>query len=147
MLAPFSIPWIVIMVIGHFRRKAYYDVEDLQVFNRRLKGGIYWYWHGMNFRALSVYLVAAGAGLLCSSNSWYVGPGATALGGVDVSFVVGGVVAGVLYPIVLRVLPEKPEVLGPLEPRTSPMAARHPAHSLETLPQSDAGALTGDGML
>ncbi len=147
LLAPFSIPWIVIMVIGHFRRKAYYDVEDLQVFNRRLKGGIYWYWHGMNFRALGVYLIAAGAGLLCSSNSWYVGPGATALGGVDLSFVAGGVVAGVLYPIALRIFPEQPEVLGPSAMRTSPAASRHTSGSLEAVPAPDAGPLAADGVL
>lgn len=112
-LAPFSIPWIVIMVIGHVRRRAYYDVEDLQVFNRGLRGGIYWFWHGINLRGLLVWAVSATVGLLCSSNSWYVGPGATALGGVDVSFIAAGVAAAVLYPLVLRIFPEAPEVMGP----------------------------------
>lgn len=81
------------MVIGHVRRRAYYDVEDLQVFNRGLRGGIYWFWHGINLRGMLVWIVAATVGLLCSSNSWYVGPGATALGGVDVSFVAAGLAA------------------------------------------------------
>lgn len=113
LLAPFSIPWIVIMVIGHFRRRAYYDVEDLQVFNRRLRGGIYWFWRGLNLRGLIVWVIAAGAGLLCSSNSWYVGPGTKLLGGADLSFIAAGAVAGILYPLVLRTFPEPAEVMGP----------------------------------
>jgi purine-cytosine permease-like protein len=115
LLGSFSIPWIVIMVIGHVRRKAFYDVEDLQVFNRGLKGGIYWFWHGMNLRGLIVWAASAAAGLACSSNSWFVGPGAEALGGVDVSFVVAGVTAGVLYPIALRTFPEPTNVMGSSE--------------------------------
>jgi purine-cytosine permease-like protein len=121
LLAPFSIPWIVIMVIGHFRRKAYYDVDDLQVFNRGQRGGIYWFWHGINFRGLGVWAVSATAGLLCSSNTWYVGPGAAALGGVDVSFVAAGVVAGVLYPLALRLFPEPVELMGPTATADRPL--------------------------
>lgn len=112
-LAPFSVPWIVIMVVGHFRRKAYYDVEDLQVFNRGLKGGIYWFWHGINLRGLLVWVVAASIGLLSSNNSWYVGPIATAFGGVDLSFVTAGVAASLLYPVALRLFPEPLELMGP----------------------------------
>ena len=111
-LACFSIPWIVMVVIGHRRRSGYYDVDALQVFNRGERGGIYWFWHGFNVPAMLVWAVASAAGLMFGSNSWYVGPGADALGGVDLGFLVAGLLAAVMYPIVLRLYPEPLEVFG-----------------------------------
>lgn len=111
-LACFSIPWIVMVVIGHRRRSGYYDVDALQVFNRGERGGIYWFWHGFNVPAMLVWAVASAAGLMFGSNSWYVGPGAAALGGVDLGFLVAGLLAAVMYPIVLRLYPEPLEVFG-----------------------------------
>jgi purine-cytosine permease-like protein len=75
-----------------------------------------------------VWIIAAGAGLLCSSNSWYVGPGAALLGGVDLSFVVAGALAAILYPLALRVFPEPAEVMGPNAPdptREITVTAKH----------------------
>lgn len=110
-LACFSIPWIVMMVMGHLRRRGYYRVEDLQVFNRGEKGGVYWYWHGLNLPAVSVWALAVGSALLFSSNEWFMGPGAALVGGADVGFLVGGLVAAVAYPAVLRRFPESSDVL------------------------------------
>jgi purine-cytosine permease-like protein len=115
LLACFSIPWIVMVAIGHFHRKAYYDPDALQVFNRGEKGGIYWYWHGFNPRGMGVWMVAATAGLFFTSNAWFVGPGAALAGGADVGFLVAGLVAAALYPVVIRLFPEPREVYGPAE--------------------------------
>ncbi|MCW2611665.1 MAG: hypothetical protein QOC93_1490 [Actinomycetota bacterium] len=122
LLACFSIPWIVMVVVGHFHRKAYYDADALQVFNRGERGGIYWYWHGFNPRGMGAWMVAATAGLFFTSNAWFVAPGATLAGGADIGFLVAGAVAAVLYPAVIWVFPEPREVYGEEEPAVEPVA-------------------------
>ena len=117
-LASFSIPWIIMVAIGHFRRRGYYDVDALQVFNRGQRGGIYWYTHGFNVTGMSVWTLSTVAGLLFASNAWFVGPGAAALGDLDVSFLVAGLAGAILYPLALRLFPEPPEVYG--SPPSSP---------------------------
>jgi purine-cytosine permease-like protein len=122
LLACFSIPWIVMVVVGHFHRKAYYDADALQVFNRGERGGIYWYWHGFNPRGMGAWMVAATAGLFFTSNAWFVAPGAALAGGADIGFLVAGAVAAVLYPVVIWVFPEPREVYGEEEPAVEPVA-------------------------
>ena len=113
LLTCFSAPWIIIVAIGHFRRRGYYDVDALQVFNRGQRGGVYWFRHGINPRGMAVWAASAASGLLFSDTTWYAGPGARLLGGVDVSFVVAGAAAAVLYPAVLALFPEPAGVYGP----------------------------------
>ena len=113
LLASFSIPWIIMVTIGHFRRRGYYDVDDLQVFNRGEKGGIYWYSHGFNVPAMMVWTLSTTAGLLFASNVWFIGPGAAAVGDIDVSFLVAGLTAALLYPLSLRLLPDPQVVYRP----------------------------------
>ncbi|WP_131735575.1 purine-cytosine permease family protein [Actinomadura roseirufa] len=115
LLACFSIPWIVMVVIGHHRRRGFYDPDALQVFNRGERGGIYWFWHGFNPCGMTVWITAAGGGLLFASNAWYVGPGAAIFGNTDLSFVAAGVAAAVLYPLAVKILPETDEVYGPTD--------------------------------
>ncbi|WP_051342790.1 purine-cytosine permease family protein [Pseudonocardia spinosispora] len=112
LLACFSLPWIVMVTIGHFRRRGYYNPDDLQVFNRGERGGIYWFWHGINVQGMAVWAIATGTGLLFASNTWFVGPGAVLFGGIDLGFLVATVLAAVLYPLVLTVFPEPAEVYG-----------------------------------
>ena len=114
-LACSSIPWIVILTIGHVHRRGYYDVSDLQVFNRGEKGGVYWFTGGLNYVAIGVWTAAVVAGLWFSHNQWFTGPGARWVGGLDIGFLVAGAVAAVLYPIALRAFPEPAEVFGPDE--------------------------------
>ena len=114
-LACSSIPWIVILTIGHVHRRGYYDVSDLQVFNRGEKGGVYWFTGGLNYVAIGVWTAAVAAGLWFSHNQWFTGPGARWVGGLDIGFLVAGAVAAVLYPIALRAFPEPAEVFGPDE--------------------------------
>ncbi|MGW0182646.1 purine-cytosine permease family protein [Nocardia sp. NPDC003345] len=111
-LTCFSLPWIVIVAIGHFYRRGYYDVAALQVFNQGRRGGIYWFTAGFNLRGLLVWMVAAAVGLLCSSNAWFIGPGAQLFGGIDLGFLIAGVLAAVLYPLALIRYPESAEVFG-----------------------------------
>jgi purine-cytosine permease-like protein len=90
-------PWAAIVGIGHLRCRGRYDPDDLQVFNRRQRGGRYWYWHGWNWRAVLAWAVGAAVGLTTVTSTLYTGPLASVAGGVDVSFAASFLVAGVLY--------------------------------------------------
>jgi purine-cytosine permease-like protein len=116
-LVSFTVPWIVIVVIGHFHRKAFYNVYDLQVFNQGERGGIYWFNHGWNPRALGVWIIAVLFGMLFSSNPWFIGAGSAMVGGSDIGFLAAGLVAAVMYPLVLRVWPEPASVYESNDPR------------------------------
>ncbi|MDT5001089.1 MAG: hypothetical protein QOK12_3194, partial [Mycobacterium sp.] len=52
-------PWMVVMMIGWFVRRGWYDSDALQVFNRRQSGGRYWFNHGWNWRGLGAWIVSA----------------------------------------------------------------------------------------
>lgn len=113
LLVCFSIPWVIIIVYGHFKRKGYYHVDDLQVFNRGERGGIYWFTGGVNRRTLVLWCVAVAVGMLFSNNDAYVGLFVPLIGGVDGGLLASGVVALVGCPIVARLWPDPPEVFGP----------------------------------
>lgn len=106
-------PWLVINTIGYFHRKGWYSPDDLQVFNRGERGGLYWFTHGLNLRAFAAWIPAVVVGLLFSQTTLFVGAWATAVeGGVDMSFISAGVVGGAVYGLLLLLFPEKPEVSG-----------------------------------
>jgi purine-cytosine permease-like protein len=111
-------PWMVIMMLGYVTRRGWYDPEALQVFNRRQRGGRYWFTHGWNWRGLSAWLVSAGLALMfVNLPGQFVGPLGDLAGGVDVSLPVGLAVAGLLYLALLAAFPEPREVYGPEGPR------------------------------
>ncbi|WP_327584760.1 cytosine permease [Nonomuraea sp. NBC_00507] len=111
-------PWMVIMMLGYVTRRGWYDPEALQVFNRRQRGGRYWFAHGWNWRGLSAWLVSAGLALMfVNLPGQFVGPLGDLAGGVDVSLPVGLAVAGLLYLVLLAAFPEPREVYGPEGPR------------------------------
>jgi purine-cytosine permease-like protein len=112
LLAVIVTPWIVINVIGFVNRRGWYDHDDLQVFNRGERGGRYWFSGGYNVRAFAAWLPASIIGMLFSNTSFFTGPGADMLSGVDISFVVSGVLAGVLYATLLVLVPEPSTVFG-----------------------------------
>jgi purine-cytosine permease-like protein len=97
-------PWAAIVGIGHLRCRGRYDLDALQVFNRRQRGGRYWYWHGWNWHAVLAWAVGAAVGLTTVTSTLYTGPLASVAGGVDVSFVASFLVAGALY-LVLETVP------------------------------------------
>jgi len=111
-------PWMVIMAIGFWNRRGWYSPEDLQVFNRGKKGGRYWFSNGINWRAMTAWVVSAVLGL---QFAYYppviVGQWSGVAGGVDLSLVVAIVSAAVLYIGSLIVFPEPEYVFGPKGPR------------------------------
>lgn len=114
-------PWMVVLVLGFATRRGWYDPEALQVFNRRQRGGRYWFDRGWNWRGLGAWLVSASVGL-CFVNvpGQLVGPLGDLLGGVDISLPLSLVLSALLYLSLLRLFPEPRAVFGPAGPRWVP---------------------------
>ncbi|MGV9572984.1 cytosine permease, partial [Streptomyces nigra] len=70
---------------------------DEQVFNRRARGGIYWYRAGWNIRATVSWALGAVVGVLAVALPSYEGPLLGLTGGVDCSFLLSGLVGGAAY--------------------------------------------------
>ncbi|MFF0773468.1 purine-cytosine permease family protein [Nonomuraea wenchangensis] len=111
-------PWMVIMMLGYVTRRGWYDADALQVFNRRQRGGRYWFTHGWNWRGMSAWLASAALALsFVNLPGQFVGPLGELAGGVDISLPVGLAVAALLYLALLTAFPEPREVYGPRGPR------------------------------
>lgn len=94
LLTAIGTPWAVITLIGYVRRAGTYDAEALQVYNRRAKGGVYWFRAGWNLSATASWTVGAAVGLAAVSTPLYQGPLLALTGGVDCSFVLSGTAGG-----------------------------------------------------
>ncbi|QSR25450.1 nitrate reductase [Nocardioides aromaticivorans] len=116
-----TVPWMVVMTIGWVVRRGWYDSDSLQVFNRRQRGGRYWFAHGWNFRGLVGWLVPAALSI-CFVNvpGQFVGPLGDLANGVDLSIPVGLGLAALLYPALLWIFPEPEDAFGPDGPRLVP---------------------------
>jgi purine-cytosine permease-like protein len=99
LLTAIGTPWAVITLIGFARCRGVYDAEALQVFNRRARGGIYWFRGGWNIPATAAWALGAAVGLLAVSLPSYEGPLLTWTGGVDCSFLLSGLVGGAVYAL------------------------------------------------
>jgi purine-cytosine permease-like protein len=126
-------PWMVIMMIGYWTRRGFYDVDDLQVFNQRLKGGRYWFARGVNWRAMAAWLPATALGLLTANTPMIAGPLRDLAGGVDISMVCTLATAAILYPLLISVFPEPRAVFGPDGPRVVPAAKQEPETRFATV--------------
>lgn len=115
-LTSLATPWAVITLIGFWRTGGRFDQSDLQVFNRRLTGGRYWYRRGWNPVAVIAWAVGGAVGIASNATGSYTGPIAAALGGIDVSFLTAAGAAAVVYVAALAVRPDMlsgGEVLSP----------------------------------
>lgn len=97
LLTAIGTPWAVITLITHVFCNGIYDAEALQIYNRRSRGGIYWFHGGWNIKAASAWLLGAIIGLCGVSTPIFEGPLLGLTGGIDVSFVLSGLSSGVLY--------------------------------------------------
>ncbi|GGU43795.1 cytosine permease [Streptomyces lavendofoliae] len=97
LLTAIGTPWAVITLMGHHRCGGRYDPEALQVFNRRARGGAYWFRAGWHPRATASWAAGAAVGLAAVSTPLYEGPLLALTGGVDMSFVLSGLVGGAVY--------------------------------------------------
>jgi NCS1 family nucleobase:cation symporter-1 len=84
------VPWTAINLTDFYLvRRGHYNVGEL--FKARGEYGL------VNWPALVIYLVAIGAEIPFINSSFYVGPFVQRLGGADISWIVGLVLATVLY--------------------------------------------------
>jgi purine-cytosine permease-like protein len=97
LVAELSAPWAVVVGIDVLLRRGRYDADDLQVFNRRTTGGRYWYSGGWHWGAVAAWAVGSVAGLLTVQTPLFNGPLAQVALGVDISLVLGAVVAAAIY--------------------------------------------------
>ena len=96
-LAELSAPWAVIVGIDFLRTGARYDPDDLQVFNRGETGGRYWYSSGWHVGAVIAWAVGSVVGLLTIQTQLFSGPLSGIAAGVDVSLLLGALVAALIY--------------------------------------------------
>jgi purine-cytosine permease-like protein len=100
-------PWVIINLIGYRLSGGRYYAQDLQVFTMhpRVRGGAYWYTAGWNLAAMGAWVPATVVGLLFANTTLYTGPWANAAGGIDLSFLSAAVLGGVLYLVLVRLIP------------------------------------------
>ena len=91
--------WAAVLITGHILVKGRYDVDDLQVLNLRTRGGIYWYQAGWNLWACAAWFIGTFVGCMFINTSLFVGPFAGAFGGVDLSWILGGVISAVIFSL------------------------------------------------
>jgi purine-cytosine permease-like protein len=102
-----AVPWVVINLIGFFARRRRYDPVDLQAYQSGRRGGRYWFVGGWNPRALIAWAAGSSFGVLAVNTTLYVGPLADVADGVDVSLVGSGLIAAVVYVVLLAGWPER----------------------------------------
>lgn len=106
-------PWMVVMMLGYWTRRGWYDPEGLPVFNRRQRGCRYWFAHGWNWRGTTAWWVSALLGVLFTDMpGQFVGPLGDPAGGVDIGLPLS-LVAAVLFLTLLWLFPEPRAVYGP----------------------------------
>lgn len=90
-------PWMVIIGIEFLLSRNDIAPVDLHAFAIPGMHGKYWFSNGINPRAMVAWLCGAGVGLLFSTNSLFTGPLENSVNGVDISWLVAGVVGGLVY--------------------------------------------------
>ncbi|UQA92945.1 cytosine permease [Streptomyces halobius] len=96
LLTAIGTPWAVITLIGFLRCRGEYDTEALQVFNRRSRGGRYWFRAGWNPRATLAWAAGSAIGVAAVDTPLYTGPVVDWTGGIDFSFLLSATVAATL---------------------------------------------------
>lgn len=106
------VPWTAINLADYYVvRRGRYDVGEL--FRIRGEYGL------VNWPAVVIYLVAIGAQIPFISSSLYTGPLVNDLGGADISWIVGLIVATVLYLGYARVAAARAVAVAPIGGRSA----------------------------
>jgi NCS1 family nucleobase:cation symporter-1 len=91
----FMIPWTAINLTDYYLvRRGRYDIEDFFKVDGQY-GRVNWW-------GVGIYVLTIGVEIPFINSSLYVGPIATDLGGADISWIVGFIVAAVLYYLAAR---------------------------------------------
>lgn len=109
----FLIPWTAINLVDYYLvRRGKYVISELFKAN-----GIYGQW---NWRGLTAYAVGAVSMIPFYNLSFYEGPATKALGGADISFLVGIIVSAVVYYVLAHGADTAESVVVHDEQRTHP---------------------------
>jgi len=115
---------MVVMMIGFFMRRGWYDADAMQVFNRGQRGGLYWFHGGWNVQGMTAWLLSAALALLMvNMPGHFVGWLGRVAGDLDLSLLAALVLPAILYPALLYLSPEPRAVFGPKGPRGVPASA------------------------
>lgn len=106
LLTAVGTPWAVVTLIGFARCRGRYDPDALQVYNRRSRGGIYWYRGGWSVAATSAWAIGSTVGLLAVDTALYRGPLLEFTGGIDLSFVLAAATTAVCYLLFTAAAPQ-----------------------------------------
>jgi len=118
-------PWMVVMMIGYYVRRGWYQPDAMQVFNRGQHGGLYWFYRGWNLQGVIAWIFSALLALLMvNMPGHFVGWLGRIAGDLDLSLLAALVLPALLYPALLYLSPEPRAVFGPLGPRGVPSADR-----------------------
>jgi NCS1 family nucleobase:cation symporter-1 len=91
------VPWTAVNLTDYFFvRRGHYAIADLFTPN-----GIYGAW---SWRGLAAFLVGIAAEIPFGVLPFFIGPAAAAMGDVDIAFIVGLLVSGVVYVLLTRSL-------------------------------------------
>jgi purine-cytosine permease-like protein len=114
-------PWMVVMIIGYFVRRGFYLPDAMQVFNRGMQGGPYWFRSGWNVPGTAAWLISSLLALLTVNiPDHFVGWLGNIAGGVNISIIAALILPAILYPLFLHLFPEPRGVFGPDGPRCAP---------------------------
>ncbi|QUH04476.1 cytosine permease [Saccharopolyspora erythraea] len=122
LLTAIGTPWAVITLIGFVRCRGHYDPDALQVYNRRSRGGIYWYTAGWNVRAAVAWAIGSAVGLLSVDTALFKGPLIEWTRGIDLSFLLAAATTAVAYLLLSLGSPQP--VPTRTEPETQAQAVR-----------------------
>ncbi|WP_337819933.1 purine-cytosine permease family protein [Amycolatopsis sp. A1MSW2902] len=92
-------PVMAIYAVDLVRRRNRYDGPGLADIRSTSP---FWFRNGVNWQGCWAFAAGTGAALLCASTTLWQGPVSVALGGVDLSAVVGPIVGGALYAVLYR---------------------------------------------
>ncbi len=114
-------PWMVVMMIGYYVRRGWYDPDAMQVFNRGQRGGLYWFSGGWNVQGMTAWILSATLALLMvNMPGHFVGWLGHLAGDLDLSLLAALVLPALLYPALLHLVPEPRAVFGPRGARGVP---------------------------
>lgn len=95
LLGPALTIYLVDVILRHNR----YNGPELHDQSRT---GRFWYRGGFNWAGIAAIVIGTAAAALCLDTDIYVGPISNALGGADLSAIVGPIVAAILYVVLMK---------------------------------------------
>ncbi|AUI50922.1 purine-cytosine permease family protein [Arthrobacter crystallopoietes] len=126
-IAVFVLPWAAVGFTSFLFQKGRLWPLDLQVFEKGIRGGAYWYNRGWNWRSTAAYAAGVLVALLFVKSDVYNGVLADAFGGADLSMFVSTIVAVALYTVFRLISPEQLELPAKGETSTASPALKNPA--------------------